>query len=421
VSSKNAKALRHLHLAVPGKKGGAHGIHKIRAQKLSKELEQQGVSTSIVSSSSPEFFGEIVKAAGERGHAFYTGVFGYDLQLHSHHGISGNLFDLLDLPVFAFLGDHPYTEFMWHRMEQCAENTVFVTPLDSISLEVNRIYPANTIKTMGNLFPLSADNIANNSPVPLAERSTDILVPWGLHKFFLDQQPLKEQLKKLGASQKKIGYRVYQKSINNYEQSLFETFREVTDIKLGRPYEFSSPKSDEDRRWLKALSLVDWQIRKDRRLDMVKQIAKVPEEYKVIITAHPEIAKFIPELQEKSNIDWIGQVGRTRLDDLYRDAKIVLNGNPTFPDKGHARVQNGMLNGCFVVSDYNPELDRMFGEEGAIGFTSEQDKKMVEYLSEGWDCLQEKADEGRQIIQSEFTLEKHAERLIEIITEQISQ
>ncbi|MDR8393029.1 FkbM family methyltransferase [Aliifodinibius sp. S!AR15-10] len=419
--SKNATALRHLHLAVPGKKGGAHGIHEIRAQKLAKELERQGVSTSIVSSSSPDFFNKVVEAAEEQGHAFYTGVFGYDLQLHSHHGISGNLFDLLDLPVFAFLGDHPYTEFMWHRMEQCAENTVFLTPLDSLAAEVRNIYPGKAVKPMGNLFSLSADNIRNYSTAPLAERSIDILVPLGLHKFFLDQQPLKEQLKKLGASQKKIGYRVYQKAINNYEQSLFETFREVTDIKLGRAYKFGSPKSDEDRRWLKVLSLVDWQIRKDRRLEMMKHLSEIPDKYKVTIPAHPEVAKFIPELQGKQNINWIDQVSRTKLDDLYQDAKIVLNCNPTFPDKVHARVQNGMLNGCFVVSDYNPELDRIFGEEGTIGLTGEQGKKVEEYLSAGWDCLEEKAVKGRQIIESEFTLEKHAERLIEIITEQISQ
>jgi FkbM family methyltransferase len=414
----NSTALRHLYLGYPGKKGGAHGVHEIRAKKIAREIEKKGIDTTIVSTSEPEFIEALSTANSNAGYACYSGVMGYDLKVQADMGVTGNIFDLIDMPVFAFLGDHPYTDFMWGRIVNSSNDTIFLTSIPSLKNEMEQIFPNTSVKLLGNMFPLS-DQPKNLKPIE--KRPTDVLVPWGLHKFFTDQKSLKQKLKELGPKQKKLGIALHNEAVQNYDKSILDIFSELYQDQFGHHYHFGEKKTKEDFRWLKVLSLVDWTVRKDRRITMLKeQLSSLPDNYRVIVTAHSKLSELIPKLKEK-NIEWIGEVSKEHLNQLYRDSKIVLNCNPTFLDNVHARIYEGLTNGCFVVSDFNHALKQTFWEEDAIGIVSNgpEGKSLTDYITKDWSIMQEKTDWGYEIIQQSFTAEGHAKSIIEVIAEKI--
>jgi len=411
--------LKHLYLGYPGKKGGAHGIHEIRTQKIAQEIEKKGIGTSMISSSGPEFLDALSNVKNNDGYACYSGVMGYDLKVHADMGISGNIFDLLDLPVFAFLGDHPYTDFMWGRIVNSAEKTVFLTSIPSLKEEMEQIFPNTSVRQIGNLFPLSMQNGGFKS---IDSRPVDVLIPWGIHKFFANQKSLTQQLQEIGSRQKDLGMALYDEAVGNYRKSILTIFYELYEGEFGSQYQFRNTKTKEDFRWLKVLSLVDWMIRKDRRVKMLReQISSLPEKYHVVITANEKLVEVIPELKGKSNIEWIGQISKKGLNQLYRNSKITFNCNPTYLDNVHPRVYEGISNGSFVVSDFNEALETTLFGQDAIGIVGQQSnqKNLADYLEEDWKDLQEKVNRGREIIGSEFTAENHAQSVIEVITEEI--
>nr|WP_286669169.1 FkbM family methyltransferase [Fodinibius salicampi] len=417
--STTVNGLKHLYLGYPGKKGGAHGIHEIRTRKVAQEIEKKGIQTSLISSSGPEFLDALSKVKDNDGYACYSGVMGYDLKVHADMGVSGNIFDLLDIPVFAFLGDHPYTDFMWSRIVNSADRTVFLTSIPSLKEEMEQIFPNTAVKQIGNLFPLS---VQNGDLKSIGSRPVDVLVPWGLHKFFGNQESLAQQLQAIGRRQKDLGMALYNEAVGNYRTSILTIFTELYQAEFGGQYPFGNTKTKEDFRWLRVLSLVDWMIRKDRRIKMLReQLSFLPEKYRAVITANEKLAEVIPELKGKNNIEWVGQISKQKLNQFYRNSKVVFNCNPTYLDNIHPRVYEGISNGSFVISDFNEALETTLFGQDAIGIVDQKsnEKNLVDYLEEDWKDLQEKVDRGCEIIGAEFTAENHAQSIIEVITEEM--
>ncbi len=418
VDDQQNSVLSHIYLTVPGVQGGAHGIHKARTHKLAAEIERQGIGVSVISGKSPEFVQKVVEASNNEGHVFYTGIMGYDLSVSSQLNVTGNLFELLDVPVFGLLGDHPYTEFMWHRMEQLG-NATLVSPLPSVKEEYEEIFESNNnILLSEHPPPPSPKDGVVEAIAPLSERPIDLLIPWGIHKFYRNQRTLDEKLKVIGKPALEIGMELFKAALHNYEESIYQIFQRIYNQGYGSRYIFKNPKTNEDKCWLKVLSLVDWTIRKKRRLQMLKMLPALPDELNITITAHPKIGTVLPFLKDMKNISWVNEVEISELERLYSQSKVVLNCNPTYPDTIHGRVRSGMANGCFVVSDYNPALEETFGSE-AIGLIRQQKDSLIKYFTDDWEKVQAKADRGRQIVRDSFTVEKQAQRLIEIITNHI--
>ncbi|NGP87359.1 FkbM family methyltransferase [Fodinibius halophilus] len=418
VNDRQNSVLSHIYLTVPGVKGGAHGIHEARTHKLAAEIERQGVGVSVISGESPDFVQKVVEASHNEGHVFYTGIMGFDLSVSSQLNVTGNLFELLDVPVFGLLGDHPYTEFMWHRMEQLG-NTTLVSPLPSVKEEYDEIFSGdNDVVLSEHPPPPSPKDGGAQDIVPLAKRPIDMLIPWGIHKFYRDQRTLDEKLKVIGKPALKIGMELFKSALRNYEESIYQIFQRTYKQAYGSRYAFDNPKTNEDKCWLKVLSLVDWTIRKKRRLQMLKMLPALPDDLNITITAHSKVGKVLPFLDDMKNINWVNEMEISELDRLYARSKVVLNCNPTYPDTIHGRVRSGMANGCYVVSDYNPALEETFGSE-AIGLINQQKDSLIQYFTDDWEKVQAKAERGRQIVLDSFTVEKQAQRLIEIITNHI--
>lgn len=416
--AKQHQTLTHLHLVAPDRNGSSYGLHKIRIQNLAAEIRKMGVATSVVSASGPDFINAVTEAGNKNGHAVFSDIMGYDLWVEADLNVNRNLFDLLNVPVFAVLADHPYSEFMWKRMMRCASSTLFLTPCASLSYEFKTIYQKhNPVELVERVPPpaLRHGRLRDQEIVPLSERSIDLLIPWGLHKFFQNGNRLEESLETYGEAAVELGVEVFHRALEETDSTLLEIFLSSAESKYGEPYRFRKPVTQANFGWMSVLNLIDWEIRKERRLRMLKSLAGVPNEFRIVVTAKPEVTRAIPEISGKENIEWAGEIPAGELEALYADSKIVLNCNPTYPDMIHGRVRNGLAHGCFLVSDSNLALERVFGREKGVGLLGTEEADIGEYLSEKWDVLQSRAEAGRAIINSEFSLEQYAVNLLNIM------
>lgn len=88
----------------------AYGLHNRRARAFHELTLKEGVESEIVELTDPHFLRKMVELSREPGHALYTGVMGYPSWVTIDRVTSANLFDLLEMNVFALIGDHLFAD-----------------------------------------------------------------------------------------------------------------------------------------------------------------------------------------------------------------------------------------------------------------------------------------------------------------------
>ncbi|REL38643.1 FkbM family methyltransferase [Rhodohalobacter sp. SW132] len=406
--------LKKILLVLPGIKGGAHGIHVKFAQRLSKSFRDQGFSTDFVCAQEGNYVKELVKASADPTVAIYSGAMGYDLRVQADMNLNGNLYDLLDKKVTGYLGDHPYTQFMWSRLHNAGKNVTLITGCKSIKNEYDLIFKGkNEVKVIDRLPAIT--NNASLKKVPLTQdREIELLVPLGLHKHVANQTTISKDLSRFGNKAKKVGLDMYESALTDYSGSVFEIFLQKLKEHTGVDYEFQGVQRKEDQAWLSVVSTVDWHIRKERRIRLLNGLKHIDSDKKIVITASAELKKLFPKLKNK-NINWIGEVSNDRLDQLYLQSKQVLNSNPTYPDVVHGRVRSAMTSGAAIISDYSSLLDEVFGADKGISFVGIDGEGLANHLQSSTLDIQKIADHGREIIKRDFSVDSYTQRLLTVL------
>ncbi len=406
--------LNKVVLVLSGKNGGAHGIHVKFANKLSEGMNKLGIHTETVFASSGDFLRKVIQASEEPGTGIYTGPMGFDLRVQADLNLQGNFFDVMGKRAVGYLGDHPYTQFMWSRMHYAGNNITFITACTSIKNEFHNIYgDKNEIVVLDKLPAITNNHEIDRVP-EIKDREIDLLIPLGLHKHLVNQDVISKELTKFENQAEKIGLKVYEKALNDYQKNILEIFIEEYLTVTGNEYKFQGIQRKEDQLWLSVLSTVDWHIRKERRLKLLNGLGQIADQKKVVITASPEVQKLVPELKGKK-IEWIGEVDNDHLDRLYLQSKQVLNSNPTYPDGVHGRIRSAMISGASVISDYAPSLEKVFGSDEAISFTGFNGDNLADYIDRHVDDIQQIASKGRAIIKDQFSLQDFTRRLLTVI------
>ena len=390
-------------MVLPGIKGGAHGIHVKFAQRLSQSFREQGLGTDFVSAQEGKYVKELVKASSDPTVAIYSGAMGYDLRVRADMNLNGNLFDLLEKKVTGYLGDHPYTQFMWSRLHNAGKNVSFVTGCESIKNEYDLIFKGkNEVKVIDRLPAIT--NNASLENVPLTQdREIELLVPLGLHKHVANQKTISKDLSRFGNKAKKVGLDTYESALTDYSGSVFEIFWQKLKEHTGVDYEFQGVQRKEDQVWLSVVSTVDWHIRKERRIRLLNGLKHIDSDKKIVITASSDLKELFPKLKN-NNINWIGEVSSDRLDQLYLQSKQVLNSNPTYPDVVHGRIRSAMISGAAIISDYSSLLDEVFGTDKGISFVGMNGEGLPNHLQSSTRDIQKIADHGRKIIKKILVL-----------------
>ena len=415
-SVADATSIEKVTFVTPvAKSKGGHGLHELFAAQNALGFDNRGVETDQISLSDPELLQKLSRISNQENQAVFGGLSGYNIKLDLDKYEKKNVYDMLGIRVFGQLADQPFADFMLRRLEHFPTNGVLFSPSQSLLDAFQTIYKHDVPVEVLDRVPPVFTRDEEIETKPFNERSIDILVPWGLHKFFENQKPLQEKLKEYGDPAVKLGGMIYKQAMEDYGTPIMDMFAVHTKALFGNSYEFNKEKNNVDYAWLRILHMVDFQIRLDRRLRMLVELFKTNTDKRIVITADPEIGKAFQGISDSMNIEWIGEIPANDLEKMYGDAKIVLSCNPTFPDVVHERIRNAMYFGACVISDYNTALQEHFGEKGGILFMDNTAENLGELLSSPDELLTATAETGNQIVRERFSLEDYIGRFHQLL------
>ncbi|SHG04672.1 methyltransferase, FkbM family [Fodinibius roseus] len=405
INDSEYSALKKVSYLAPGNADMAYGLHNKRAAILAEKTRNEGVKSEILYLTDPLFLEKIVQISKEPGHAIHSGIMGYPSWVMIDRVQSANLFDLLNVDIFAMLGDHLFADFMWQRLKKMGSKTIFYSQDQAILDELDVLGPGTNPSFTIDFFPPVTEVDEEKAQKKLEKREIDVLIPWALNAGYADSALILQEISKLDENIVSVGEVLMGEMKSIYDQSVLSVFKECYASVVGGTYQFSREKTEEDYRWMKMLHLVDQYVRHRRRFDMLQQLSDLSsDKFNIVITADKKQANGYNKLHSKSSIQWIGQVTAEHLDRLYADSKIVLNCNPTYPDYLHGRVKSGMRWGCCVITDRIPGLSKRFNNKEHLLFV-DKETNLGELLQSERIDFQEIADSGKKVMDSRYTQE----------------
>lgn len=415
--AESAASIEHLlFITPPVDNCGAYGLHELYVSNAVDELTAMGISVSRRSMSDDDILDEILRVSKMEKGVVYGQQGGYNLNLNADNKLTRNIYDMLDIPVFGNLGDHPFASFMARRLDAFPEKGKLISGCKSNIRSFAKIHGEQiTIEHIDRMPPL-VTNYDDKSSLPLEEREIDILIPWGLHKFFQDQKPLKDKLSEFGAKALAVGGGIYKQAMSDFCTPVYDMFEEQTKAILGEAYRFNRNKTNIDVTWMHILHVVDFQVRLDRRLRLLLELFKTGTDKKIVITADPKMASIFPTMPSTMNVSWSGQMKHHELEELYKNSKMVLSCNPTFPDSVHERVRNAMHFGNCVISDKNDALQHHFKEGEDILFINNDASDIGDVINRPVAELNRIAENGSAVINSDFSRRSYYERILKVLS-----
>ncbi|WP_138430759.1 FkbM family methyltransferase [Fodinibius saliphilus] len=402
----------------PGNSDMAYGLHNKRASMLAGETRKEGISADILYLTDQDFLKRIVEVSEKDGYAVHAGTMGYPSWVEIDRVQSANLFDLLDIKVFATLGDHLFADFMWQRLKKMGSKTIFYAQEQSMLNELEVLGPGGNESFLMDYFPAITEIDEKKAGMRMEDREIDILVPWSLNGNYANTQMVKQALSKIGGNFALVGKLLLKKMKGVYDVSVLSVFQECYEEVVGSKHSFKKGKTQADYQWMKVLHTVDQHVRHWRRFEILKQLAGLPNQYSICITADQDQVKGYKKIYNNKNITWQGRVTTQHLDRLYSISKVVLNSNPTYPDYLHGRVKNSMKWGCCLITDQIPGLSKRFNHGEHLLFLDDK-TDLATLIKENSKALQDIADQGKKIMDSTYTMDDFSKALLKEMDQRI--
>lgn len=309
-----------------------HNVMRNAVELLGAAIEARGLEHVTLDGNSADFYRQILTYALEPHTALYLGHSFYDLSLDYSRirgGARRNLFEVLDRPVFAMLQDHPFTRFMWQRIEDASPTTHFVAPTPEFAAEARYVNPRlshfHTIAAAVSEAPPAPEGVR-----PLAERPLDVILLCS----FNTTTPTVEQLRAHYATAKspmvKVIDEVYETGLTLRDGSMLRLFLDSFQRNFGKALTLSHPMSKTDLAVMLVLSCVDLRIRFDRRVKTVAGLARLDPDLRMVVTLNPKSRSLVPALEQRPNIELLGNVKAERARQLFLDARFAINVTPTY-------------------------------------------------------------------------------------------
>nr|WP_240894602.1 FkbM family methyltransferase [Fodinibius halophilus] len=414
----NYQNLEKVIYLAPGNSDMAYGLHNKRASMLAERTREEGISADILYLTDQDFLKRIVEISKKDGYAVHAGTMGYPSWVEVDRVQSANLFDLLDVKVFATLGDHLFADFMWQRLKKMGSKTIFYAQEQSMLDELEVLGPGGNESFLMDYFPAITEIDEKKASFRMEDREIDILVPWSLNGNYANTQLVKQALSKIGGNFALVGKLLLKKMKHIYDVSVLSVFQECYEEVVGSKHQFNRQKTQTDYQWMKVLHTVDQHIRHWRRFEILKQLAGLPNQYSICITAKQEQVKGFKRIYNNKNITWKGRVTAEHLDRLYSNSKVVLNSNPTYPDYLHGRVKNSMKWGCCLITDRIPGLSKRFNHGEHLLFLNDK-TDLPTVIKENSKAFQQIADQGKETMDSTYTMDDFSKALLKEMDQRI--
>jgi hypothetical protein len=308
-----------------------------------------------------------------------------------------SLYDLLNIPLFAFLVDHP----MYHinRLNQGIKNLI-VSCVDKTHISFLKTFLNGEYSKVFIPHGTSYHHVSTSLKT-MKERNIDILFAGT----FANPDNYRKQWTSHGKYIAQLFDTIMERFLYSYGKTLIDVAEDVLiengiDIEYMNHYKF----------W-QALIHVDIYVRNKRRLDAVFEISKVGGRIEIYGNGW-ENAKF-----PNSSIKLNPSINFEIVQEKMRDSKVVLNTLPNFLEGGHERIFTTMLNGAVSLTNRNLFLEHEFrDQEDIILYSFGQClDELLEGLLKDEEKLQAIADNGRKKVIKKHTWLTRAEKILEAV------
>lgn len=395
-----------------------HNVLRNAMVLLGQAIAARGVDHFLLDGNQPDFQRDLLRHLVDPRCAVYLGHRYFDLGL-VHSDAQGyrrrNLFEALDRPVFATIQDHPFSEFMWARIEAASRTTHFALPSAEFGDEARFINPALTqfhsISAAMTEPPPAAAEIR-----PLAERSIDIFMSC---VFFTTKPGLEDLARHYAAAKspmKRVIDEVYETGIAERDRPLLGLFLDAYRRHFGEALTVACPMTREDRAVMQVLSCIDIRIRFDRRIAVLRQLAQLDPALRIVVTLSPSDGEGLAFLGGRDNIRLAGRIDAARARELFLDTRFAINVSPTYVSFVTERVCNAMALGCCVISDRNSHIASTFAGGEEILFTGDGGLGgLSAFFGERLEEAQAIATRGRAKALERFAVTRQADDLLAIM------
>ncbi|GAB4392625.1 MAG: hypothetical protein Tsb0032_09000 [Kiloniellaceae bacterium] len=385
---------------------------------LGEAIEARGLAHVTLDGNDSGFQRDLLRHLADPATAVYLGHRFYDMGLVFSEGaghVRRNLFEVMDRPVFAMLQDHPFSRFMWQRIQFASATTHFVAPTPEFEAEARFVNPRlSHFHTVSEAATEPAP--AEAEVKPLAERPIDVFMSCSFNHTTPTVEELRQRHVAAGSPLVRVIDEVLESGIVERDRPILQLFLGAYERHFGTPFTVSNPMTQEDLGVMLVLSCLDLRIRLERRLKVVRALARLDPDLRMVVTLPPAARGQVPGLTDRRNIELIDRVPAQRARHYYLDAKFAINVTPTYLTYVTERLSNAMTLGCCVISDKNRYLAELFPESEEILFMDDCDPAaLAPYFRADLDKAQAIADRARRTRTGYFAVDNLAGDLIGVM------
>jgi hypothetical protein len=383
--------------------GNNYGVLTAYTAGLEAEFRDRGWAVTMARAAEPGFLATLLQHGTDTDAVGLLGHFFYDLRVSAqNHFNAARIGDLFRGRLSAMWADHPFTGFMWPRLQDADPRAVyfpadpgFIAAAALINPQLKRFHPLA-------LPVLYADRGAQ---LPLAQRQIDVLLPLTFRDIGTREQTLAELAP--DPRRLRLAEALFSGLHDDRTTYPFTAFLTTLQAEFG----ISAAELGNDRKllhgWLGVLSKVDLIIRNERRitltLDLLRDVAGLRVH---LVGKLPPGMALPPEVVREGPLDAY-ELGRR-----MAQSRWVVHCHPTYPQAMHERVLTAMASGCGVISDFAPILDQTF-EQGRHWLHARPGASLRELLA-GIDAarLASLGAAALQAVEGRYGMAQHVDELL---------
>lgn len=396
------RAGRRVVIAEAGR-GNNYRLLSAYTAGLEAEFRRRGWGVSVARAGEPDFLAALLRHASDPDAIALLGHFFYDLRVSAqNHFGNARISDLFRGRLCAMWADHPFTTFMWPRIQEadprvlyCPADPGFIDPARWLNPQLARFHPTWLPVLYAPPRPST----------PIGQRPIDVLVPLtfrdvGTRERCLADLDTQPPLRRLAEAS-------FERLADDRTTYPFTILRELLQSEFGMPLAALGADRQKQREWLGVFSRVDLIVRNERRVRLVRDLLRNAGSLRVHL-----VGKLPPELQVGPEVMCEDALDAAALGERMALSRWVVHCHPTYPQAMHERVLTAMSVGCGVISDFAPALAETF-REGAEWLHARPGASLDELLA-GFDAdgTARLASAATAAVAGRFGMPEHVDHLL---------
>ncbi|AWO74740.1 glycosyltransferase family 1 protein [Geobacillus thermoleovorans] len=371
-----------------------YGVLRYFIQDLAASFQRLGFEVKIIDLLASSWIAELERVLREKEVFFFLSMnaMGIDIKVGDK-----SLYNHLNIPLFAFLVDHP----MYHinRLNQGVKNLI-VSTVDQAHLSFLRTF-LNGVYSKVFIPHGSSYHEVSVSSKTIEERKIDILFVGT----FTNPDHFRKQWTDCDKYIGKLFDAIMEKYLYTHNQTLIDIAESVF-VDYGIDQEYMHHVN-----FWSHLVNVDLYIRNRRRMEAVLETAKLDARFEVYGNGWETL------FTNHHSIKLNRAIGFGDVYEKMRDSKLVLNVLPNFVHGGHERIFTTMLNGSVSLTDNNLFLESEFkdGEDLLLYSFAPYPHARIQSFLDDKVTLQKIAENGRKKVMEKHTWLARAEKIVETV------